>query len=55
MALPADLYLGVLQEPALRRCVGTVTIEAPFFPHDRQMEPVLGEHLVDDVVVASSA
>jgi hypothetical protein len=31
MALPAELYLGVLQKPALRRRVGTVTIEAPVF------------------------
>lgn len=55
MALPAELYLGVLQKPALRRRVGTVTIEAPVFSHDGQMEPVLGEHFVDHVVVASPA
>ena len=55
MACPAEPDRRRLQERALCRRMGTVTIEAPVFPHDRQMEPVFGEHIVDHLVVASPA
>jgi hypothetical protein len=55
MARPAELDRRSLQESLLRRCMGAMAIKAPVFSHDRPMEPVLGEHLVDHIVVAAPA
>lgn len=55
MARAAKLDRRSLQESPLRRRVGAMAVQTSILSHDRPMEPVFGEHLVDHIVVAAPA
>ncbi len=55
MAAAAEFDRLFLQQALVRRRMRIVAVQTAVFADDRPMEPVLGEHVIDHIVVAAPA